>query len=237
MGANGVNVTLSLRDLAERHSKGNDPRTKLSAPGIYELYDHYFAALRDRPLALLELGVAAGESLKTFGTYFEHGTIVGVDIEDPGIDLSSYPNVRVEVCDQRNAARLAEVCTTHAPNGFDIIIDDASHFGISSLMSYNALFPFLNAGGLYLVEDWATGYWTDWPDGGEFQPFSPSADGDIPEKRIPTHDFGMVGFVKYLVDEVASSGIRSSMNAARTRPDRLEWMHVHKSVVVVRKAA
>ena len=161
-------MTLSLRDLAERHSKGNDPRTKLSAPGIYELYDHYFAALRDRPLALLELGVAAGESLKTFGTYFEHGTIVGVDIEDPGIDLSSYPNVRVEVCDQRNAARLAEVCTTHAPNGFDIIIDDASHFGISSLMSYNALFPFLNAGGLYLVEDWATGYWTDWPDGENF---------------------------------------------------------------------
>jgi len=230
-------VTVSLRDLARRHSAGDDPQTKRSVPGIYELYDDYFAALREKRIVLLELGVAGGESLKTFAAYFEKGTIVGVDIEDRGIDLSSYPNVRFEICDQRNAARLAEVCAMHAPDGLDIIIDDASHLGGASLMSYTSLFPFLKPRGFYVVEDWATGYWTDWPDGGAFEPFTAPAQEETLEKRIPTHDFGMVGFVKYLVDEVTSSGIRPSKHAPLTRPDRLEWMHVHKSIVVLRKAA
>jgi hypothetical protein len=230
------NVKLSLCDLAVLHSVGNDPATKLVATGIYELYDEYFAAIRDRPITLLELGVSLGESLKVFGTYFEKGKIIGVDIEDRGIDFSSYPNVRFEIGDQRNAARLSEVCATHAPDGLDIIIDDASHIGTWSLMSYNALFPFLNPGGLYMIEDWATGYWTDWPDGGQFQDFTPAKQDDIVEKRIPSHDFGMVGFIKYLVDEVMSSEIRPSMSAPITRPDRLELMHIHKPIVVLQKA-
>src|SRR5512133_1589058 len=95
----GKNVKLSLRDLAVLHSVGNDPQTKLVSPGIYELYDDYFAAIRDRPITLLELGVALGESLKVFGFYFENGTIIGIDIEDRGIDFSSHPNVRFEICD------------------------------------------------------------------------------------------------------------------------------------------
>ena len=147
----------------------------------------------------------------------------------------------IRMCASRSAineirVRLSEVCTMHAPNGLDIIIDDASHYGTPSLVSYNALFPFLNPGGFYVIEDWATGYWTDWPDGGEFQQFIPSQEGGALEKRIPTHDFGMVGFVRYLVDEVASRGIRPSINSPFTRPDRLEWMHIHKSIVVLRKA-
>ncbi len=229
-------MKVSLRDLAVQHSVGHDPQTKLAAPGIYELYDHYFAALREKQVALLELGVSSGESLKTFATYFTNGTVVGIDIEDRGIDFSSYPNVRFEICDQRDRARLSVVCGTHAPHGFDIIIDDASHYGTWSLLSYNALFPFLRPGGLYIVEDWATGYWTDWPDGGRFEQFTPSEQNDVLEKRIPTHDHGMVGFIKYLVDEVMSSGIRPSMTAPLTRPPRLELMHVHKSIVVLQKA-
>jgi hypothetical protein len=164
------------------------------APGIYELYDEYFAAIRDRPITLLELGVYLGESLKVFGTYFENGRIIGIDIEDRGIDFSSHPNVRFEIGDQRNAARLSEVCATHASDGLDIIIDDASHIGTWSLMSYNALFPHLDPGGLYMIEDW------------------------------------------YLVDEVMSSGIRPSITAPITRPDRLELMHIHKQIVVLQKA-
>jgi SAM-dependent methyltransferase len=226
----------SLRDLAVLHSVGNNPATKLVVSDIYELYERYFAALRERPIILLELGVDLGESLKAFGAYFKNGKIIGIDIQDRGIDFSSHPNVRFEICDQRNAARLSEVCATHASDGLDIIIDDASHFGTWSLMSYNALFPFLKPGGFYIVEDWATGYWSDWPDGGEFKQFTPSDQSNLIEKRIPTHDFGMVGFIKYLVDEVAGSGIVSSMNDPPTRPDRLEMMHVHKSIVVLRKA-
>jgi SAM-dependent methyltransferase len=229
-------VKRSLRELAVLHSAAGSPHTKLAVPGIYELYDEYFAAIRDRPIVLLELGVAQGESLKTFARYFENGRIVGVDIEDRGLDFSSHPNVRFEVGDQRSAARLSEVCAAHAPEGLDIVIDDASHLGAWSLRSYRALFPFLKPGGFYVVEDWATGYWTDWPDGGAFEDLALPVSDEVLPKRIPTHDFGMVGFVKHLVDEVTGSGIRPSMAAAPTRPDRLDVMHVHKAMVVLRKA-
>ena len=228
-------VKLSLPELAVLQS-GDNPQTKLAAPGIYELYDDYFAPIRESPIVLLELGVAHGESLKTFARYFANGRIIGIDVEDRGLDFSSHPNVRFEVGDQRDAARLSRLCATHAPDGLDIIIDDASHLGAWSLRSYRTLFPFLKPGGLYIVEDWATGYWTDWPDGGAFEDVTLSKTGDVLQKRIPTHDFGMVGFVKHLVDEVASSGIRPSMTAVPTKPDRLAVMHVHKSIVVLRKA-
>jgi SAM-dependent methyltransferase len=229
-------VKLSLRELAVLQAGADNPQTKLAIPGIYELYDDYFATIRDNPIALLELGVANGESLKTFARYFEHGRIIGLDVEDRRLDFSSHPNVCFEVGDQRDGARLAQVCATHAPEGLDIVIDDASHLGTWSLKSYRALFPFLKPGGFYIVEDWATGYWADWPDGGAFEDVTLSEGEDVIQKRIPTHDFGMVGFIKHFVDEVAGSGIRASMTAAPSRPDRLEVMHVHKSMVVLRKA-
>jgi SAM-dependent methyltransferase len=228
-------VKLSLRELAVLQSVGDNPQTKLAAAGIYELYDEYFAPLRECPVVLLELGVAHGESLKTFASYFQRGKVIGIDNENRGLDFSSHPNVRFELGDQRDAARLSEVCAEHAPDGIDIVIDDASHIGAWSLRSYRALFPFLKPGGFYVVEDWATGYWADWPDGGLFEDLALDHGGPVP-KRIPTHDYGMVGFVKHLVDEVMSSGIRPSMGAALTRPDRLDVMHVHKPVIVLRKA-
>ena len=118
----------------------------------------------------------------------------------------------------------------HAPNGVDIVIDDASHLGAASLAAYRALFSFIKPGGLYIVEDWTTGYWHDWPDG---ERFSPAA---LNENRVMSHDFGMVGFVKSLIDEVASDRIRASLAAEPTRERRLDSMQVHREAVVLRKA-
>src|SRR5829696_5700694 len=62
----------------------------------YELYDQYFGHLQSQPVKLLELGVYRGESLKVFGSYFNDGTIVGIDIADYGCDFSAFPNVFFE---------------------------------------------------------------------------------------------------------------------------------------------
>jgi SAM-dependent methyltransferase len=214
-----------LTDLATRFADGTNEVTK-AVGSLYELYDSYFAELADQPITLLELGVYTGESLKTFGTYFHKGKIIGIDIEDRHTDFSAHPNITFVVGDQKNPEELAKICSKYAPDGIDIIIDDASHLGTWSLISYNSLFPYLKPGGFYVVEDWATGYWDDWPDGSRFQAFKPEDTDEQIGKRIPSHDFGMVGFVKYLVDEV----IR------RPEPDRLDLMHIHKEMVVLRKA-
>jgi len=53
-----------------------------------------------------------------------------------------------------------------APEGFDIIIDDCSHIGEFTAVSFWHLFDrHLKPGGLYVIEDWGTGYMRGTPDG------------------------------------------------------------------------
>jgi hypothetical protein len=203
---------------------------------IYAIYDRYFGDFSDRAISLLELGVHTGESLKVWASYFPRGTIIGVDILENRADFSDYPNIIFERADQTNSDRLKEIYLTHAANGLDIVVDDASHVGVNSAASYATLFPYLNPGGLYIIEDWGTGYFDDWPDGGHFQKFySEAVDGQIP-KRIPSHDFGMVGFVKSLVDEVAGDNVKPTLRAAPARPNVMSFMHLYKETAVIRKS-
>lgn len=216
-------MRVSLAALSDQIGR---PHAVTKPRSIYERYDQYFYELADRPVTLLELGFYTGESLKVFASFFPRGRILGIDNEDRGADFSGYPNVVIARCDQRDAGQLTALCRAHPPGGLDIVIDDAAHRGAWSWQSYQSLFPLLNAGAYYVVEDWLTGYWDDWADGSRYQDFPVSfSDGETP-KRLPSHDFGMVGFVTRLIDEVAWGGIRSSMNAPLTRPPRLASMHV-----------
>ncbi len=225
-------TALSLRDLSRRYSDGGNPSTKPPGGALYDLYDHYFRAMAEEPVTLLELGVHAGESLKVFASYFGAGTVVGVDLEDHRTDFSAWSNIAFAVADQTDADALAEICRAHAPQGLDIVIDDASHFGAASLAAYSILFPQLKPGGLYIIEDWTTGYWTDWPDGGLFEEPRITQTG-----AVLSHHSGMVGFIKSLVDEVASDRIRPTVRTRPTRARRLDVMHVHREMVVLQKAA
>jgi hypothetical protein len=54
------------------------------------------------------------------------------------------------------------------PFGFDLVMDDTSHVGALSHITFHAVFPHFKGGGIYIVEDWGSGYWDDWPDGGRF---------------------------------------------------------------------
>ena len=202
---------------------------------FYAIYDRYFSGLSDRAITLLELGVYTGESLKVWASYFRQGTIIGVDIEKSAADFSSYPNIVFERGDQANQDRLREILRIHAAHGLDIIVDDASHIGLNSLASYEILFPHLKPGGLYIIEDWGTGYFDDWPDGSHLQGFRPEpVDGQI-AKRMPSHDFGMVGFVKCLVDQVAGANVKPSHAAPPTRLGTMSYMHFYQEMVIIEK--
>jgi SAM-dependent methyltransferase len=236
MMGKAVEERRTLSDIAADFEGGTALWSKIAVPGLYELYESYLRDLADRPITLLELGVYAGRSLRTFASYFPNGKIIGVDIEGDGLDFAGFPNIVFARGDQRKAEELDAICAAHAPDGLDVIIDDASHYGTWSLASYTALFPHLKPGGLYFIEDWTTGYWDDWPDGSRLQNFTSENAAGQPGKRIPSHDFGMVGLVKSLVEEVASGWIRPKMSEPDPRPPRMETMHVYKQMVVLRKA-
>ncbi|HKM19770.1 MAG TPA: class I SAM-dependent methyltransferase [Candidatus Dojkabacteria bacterium] len=185
-------------------------------------YNKYFSHLRNKRITLLELGVYKGGSLLMWGEYFKKGNIIGVDINN--IDLKLPKNVHMEVGDQRDKEFLHNLSEKYTEDGFDIIIDDASHYAnfteASFLICFNQL---LKPGGIYVIEDWGTGYWEDWPDGEIYKPskehlihklrkeYRGGKEYEAPKKKVyENHSLGMVGLVKQLIDELAIQDIKHS---------------------------
>jgi cephalosporin hydroxylase len=87
--------------------------------------------------------------------YFYKGTITGIDL----YDKSFFAENRILIFqgDQNDADFLREVTRTAGP--FDIIIDDGSHIQSHIITSFEALFPLMKPGGIYVIEDTQTSYW------------------------------------------------------------------------------
>jgi len=110
------------------------------------VYERLFEPLRDKPLALLELGVKEARSVRAWEAYFPNARIAGLDRKLPKCSLSE--RVRLFEGDQADINLLARAAAEVAPNGFDIIIDDCAHVGSAAKASFWYLFDnHLNPGG------------------------------------------------------------------------------------------
>jgi hypothetical protein len=202
-----------------------------------EKYDPILQPWVGKNVKLLELGVYKGGSLHLWEDYFPEGKIVGVDLNPPE-DFNHGDNIKMYKGNQIDRAFLSEVSNENAPEGFDIIIDDASHIGELTKVSFWHLFEnHLKPGGLYVIEDWSTGYWDDWFDGKsldfntyqEQKPFEP-------KKPMEGHNYGMVGLVKQLVDEQAANDVtRKNFKGTKTRDSKFDQMIIKSSVVFIIK--
>jgi hypothetical protein len=214
-----------------------------------ERYDPVFEPWVGREPVVLELGVHAGGSLELWRDYFPAAKVVGVDVALPD---GFEPGEPIEVFQgsQGDTRFLSKMAAAAAPHGFDIIIDDASHFGELTGISFWHLFEnHLKPGGLYAIEDWGTGYFDDWPDGKKLRSM-PLAVGSRRRptlwrraartlgfsQRFPSHDRGMVGFIKQLVDEQGAYDATSgSLQGPAERPSRFHKMMIVPSIVFVWK--
>ncbi len=195
-----------------------------------ELYDPILSPWIDSELKLLEIGIHRGGSLKLWRDYFPHGRIVGIDLKLP---KNFFPGERVQVFEgsQADTGFLSEVAMKTAPDGFDLIIDDASHIGELTKTTFWHLFDrHLKPGGLYAIEDWGTGYLDDFPDGKKFDPKPSALD------PFPCHSHGMVGFVKELVDEQGAGSITLGRNE-EFRQSKFESLLITPGVVIITKMA
>lgn len=104
-------------------------------------------------LRYLEIGVFGGQSLRAFREYFPMADrIVGIDIDlGTARHANASSSVYVEIGDQSDVDFLREVSAKHG--GFDVVLDDGSHEERDIVTSFQTLFPLLNDGGLYIVED------------------------------------------------------------------------------------
>lgn len=66
--------------------------------------------------------------------------------------------------DQMHKKCLQNLASSRFNGPLDLVIDDASHLYEPTKASFEALFPFLRQGGLYIIEDWAWGHWKEFQD-------------------------------------------------------------------------
>jgi predicted O-methyltransferase YrrM len=119
---------------------------------------------------MLEMGLADGASAIFWAELFDPAFYVGVDIAPgPRSDwLDDYVArrglaerlVTIWGVDQADGAALRTIVAEHRAAPLDVIIDDASHLYDESKASFEALFPLVRDGGIYVIEDWA---WEHWP--------------------------------------------------------------------------
>jgi len=217
-------------------------------------YDPIFEPYVQKKIALLELGVFKGGSLLLWRDYFPFGTIAGIDIKLPnGFDLGE--RIHIFEGNQADPQFLSQVANNVAPEGFDIIIDDASHIGELTKTAFWHLFDnHLKPNGLYAIEDWGTGYLSDWPDGKRLnlesyaqQKFKRNPHWLFLLKataklglKLPmrSHCYGMVGFIKQLIDEQAAQNVTKGMleGGEPTRRSKFENIIITNSIVFIKKA-
>lgn len=186
-------------------------------------YAHHLGYLRDRPVRVLEIGVGGfdspeegGGSLKMWRRFFPRGLVYGLDIFDKS--AFDQPRVKTLVGDQNDPEYLRSLVRAHGP--FDIIIDDGSHLNEHIRTSFDTLFPLLQSGGMYVIED----LWTT---------YVPGFGGDAGKVGGPKTS---IGLLKSLVD-----GINHEEHSGETakRPSEIEsgvvGVHIYHNIAFIEK--
>ena len=124
---------------------------KGSAHSYIDSYEKYFSPFKNKKLNLLEIGVMYGSSVKMWKEYFENGNIYGMDIR-PHCTKYSEDRIKIFLNDATNKKSTENLLLTESLK-FDLIIDDGSHRIQDQVDTLEILWPFLNVGGVYVIED------------------------------------------------------------------------------------
>lgn len=121
------------------------------ASGYHCYMEQYQKLLENRPIkTLLEIGVLQGLSLFTWSELMPEALIVGVDVAT-NCRYYQRDNIAVIIADAASDKKMKALNDLHGP--FDVIIDDGSHDPSEIWMAFDALYPLMPKGGLYIIED------------------------------------------------------------------------------------
>ena len=124
----------------------------------FEIYHRHFAAYRGNSPVVVEVGVWQGGSLQMWHDYFGPGCrVIGIDI-DPRCRQFAAADTEIMIGDQNDRQFLASV-RERVPH-IDILIDDGGHGMTQQITTFEALYPSIQADGIYVCEDMHTSYWS-----------------------------------------------------------------------------
>ncbi|KAI1694192.1 methyltransferase domain-containing protein [Ditylenchus destructor] len=152
------------------------------------IYPMYFYRLKDEPIQLLEIGIFRGQSVRLWENYFSKAELHFIDLPDHRDYIEYYSNrSQYHFINQTHVDQLIAMANTSGP--FDVIIYDAGHNMNEQILSFETLFPYVKAGGMYVIEDIFTSYWKE--------------KGGLGSRDAPMPGPGTtIDFLKKLVDHV-----------------------------------
>jgi len=128
------------------------------------LYNFIMNPYRNQSIKILEIGLLRGgpelghsadritsrpPSIQMWLDYFPNAKIIGFDVSDfSDYETERFIFVRGDSGDNDSLQTLVE-----KHGSFDIVIDDASHASFHQLKAFERIFPYINSGGFYIIED------------------------------------------------------------------------------------
>ena len=158
--------TKNRESLAECFARYGSDKT---ANGYTPTYERIFGPIRDDSIELLEIGIGTmipnvpssmvyvygedgayrpGASLRAWRDYFQYGLITGGDVQndclfsDHRIETKLFDSTDKTACD-----------AALGPQRYNIIIDDGLHTADANIATFRNLWPRVEPGGWYIIED------------------------------------------------------------------------------------
>jgi hypothetical protein len=123
-----------------------------------DTYAALFDPIRHAVRNVTEVGIAAGQSLQMWHSYFPNALIWGLDIAIRPSAVTRTRNlsrVSMRRCNSQNPSSVMRL--GWSLRSMDLIIDDGDHKPRSNEATLLLLWPYVREGGYYVTEDVATG--------------------------------------------------------------------------------
>lgn len=191
---------------------------KVTYHNYHEIYDLFLKNLYDKEGSIFEIGINSGNSLKMWLELFPNAHIYGMDIN------LNYEGDRHNVFkgDQSKIEDLNMIKSHITSDNLFFINDDGSHLPEHQLLTFNELFPLLCEGGIYIIEDIETSYWTR---------------NDVygyPTRYGYKHPNSILEIFKEVVDTVNSEFCGSRLNKVKHH-DKISSVTFFKNCIIIVK--
>jgi trans-aconitate methyltransferase len=134
----------SLQEIYTEHASSDGHGDKGTTHSYIDYYATVLDPYRSTKNNVLEIGVKYGNSMRMWREYFPDARIIGLDIVDNNVDC---PGCEIKISDATDPNTFTDY------DNIDVVIDDGSHEVSHQLASFHILWPKLNPGGVYIIED------------------------------------------------------------------------------------
>jgi len=130
---------------------------KVTHHEYHKYYDYILKQFYNSQGSIVEIGIGTGVSLPMWFNMFKNAHIYGIDKD---IEDKKNEQYTILKADQSNIDDLNKLKPLLIDKNIFFINDDGSHIPEHQLLSFNTLFPILVEGGIYIIEDIETSYWS-----------------------------------------------------------------------------